>query len=151
APRGRATWARVLLLAAAVAAIVAFYLAGWHRYFDWPTLRAQVVQFKAQVNEHLLLAVAVFAAIYIGVTALSLPVAAALSLLAGALFGRWLGTAVTVISATAGATLAFLGSRFLFRDLVERRFAGRLRVLQEGVERDGAYYLFTLRLVPLVP
>jgi uncharacterized membrane protein YdjX (TVP38/TMEM64 family) len=88
-------------------------------------------------------------------TALSLPVALTLTLLGAALFGRRLGvagvSAVIDLAATTGATLAFLSSRYVLRDWVRRRFGERLRALEQGVERDGAYYLFTLRLVAAVP
>src|SRR5262249_40037385 len=92
-----------------------------------------------------------FFVVYVTGTGLSLPVAVWLSLLAGYLFGRWLGTSVVILAATCGATLAFLSSRYLFRDAVQRRFGTRLRVINEGVMRDGAFYLFALRLVPVVP
>ena len=72
-------------------------------------------------------------------------------MVAGALFGRWVGTGVVSIASTLGATLAFLGSRYVLRDWVQRRFADRLGQINQGIERDGAYYLFTLRLVPVVP
>src|SRR5262249_37441880 len=81
----------------------------------------------------------------------SLPVATIVSLLGGALFGRWLGTAVVLLAATLGATLAFLSSRYLLRGFVERRFGGRVEALNRGLDREGAYYLFFLRLVPVFP
>src|SRR5262249_50072969 len=107
--------------------------------------------FRAQVDEHLLLAVLIFFLVYVAMTALSLPAAAVLTVLAGALFGRWLGTGVVSLASTLGATLAFLSSRYLFRDWVQRRYPDRLRPINEGVAKDGAFSLFTLRLVPVVP
>ena len=74
-----------------------------------------------------------------------------MTLLGGALFGRVLGTVLVSAASTLGATLAFLGSRYLLGDWVQSRYGGRLRAINEGIERDGAYYLFMLRLVPLVP
>jgi uncharacterized membrane protein YdjX (TVP38/TMEM64 family) len=85
------------------------------------------------------------------VTALSLPVATILTLVGGALFGRGLGTAVVSLASTLGATLAFLLSRYLVRDWVQHRFGERLGPINRGVEKDGAWYLFTLRLLPVVP
>jgi uncharacterized membrane protein YdjX (TVP38/TMEM64 family) len=87
----------------------------------------------------------------VAVTALSLPAAGALSLAAGALFGWWKGVAVVSAASTCGATLAFLGSRYLFRDWVRRRFGSRLDVIDRGFQRDGAWYLLTLRLNVVVP
>ena len=72
-------------------------------------------------------------------------------MVAGALFGRWLGTGVVSIASTLGAALAFLSSRYVLRDWVQRKFGGRLESINRGVEKDGAYYLFTLRLIPAVP
>jgi uncharacterized membrane protein YdjX (TVP38/TMEM64 family) len=152
-PAARPTrlWPRLLLAAVLVGAVVAFYALGLHRYLSWEAIRANVKAWKDQTDEHLPLALLLFFVVYVAVTALSLPVAAWLTLLAGALFGRWLGTAVVSAASTLGATLAFLSSRYLLRDWMQRRFGRRLGPINRGVERDGAYYLFTLRLVPAVP
>ena len=96
-------------------------------------------------------AIAAFFAIYVGVTALSLPGAAIMTLAAGALFGLVTGTILVSFASTLGATLAFLASRFLFHDVVQRRFGSYLKKINEGVEKDGAFYLFGLRLVPAFP
>ncbi len=85
------------------------------------------------------------------VTTLSLPGAALLTLLGGALFGLWPGILLVSFAATLGATLAMLVSRYLLRDWVQRRFAGPMRTVNDGVARDGAFYLFALRLMPLFP
>jgi uncharacterized membrane protein YdjX (TVP38/TMEM64 family) len=92
-----------------------------------------------------------FFLLYVGAVGLSVPIAVPLSLAAGALYGRWLGTLFVSFAATAGASLAFLTCRYLFRDAVQRRFGARLRALNRGVEKDGAYYLLFLRLQPVVP
>ena len=89
--------------------------------------------------------------LYVAVTALSLPGAAALTLAGGAVFGLLAGTLLVFIAAPIGATLAFLVSRYLFRDYVQRRFADKLAVINKGIDEEGAFYLFTLRLVPLFP
>jgi uncharacterized membrane protein YdjX (TVP38/TMEM64 family) len=136
-----------LLLVAVLAVSYALGLGG----IVWDYLRSHLDLLKAEVEEHLLTALVLFFLTYLAVTALSVPVAAPLSIVAGALFGRWLGTGAVILAASIGATLAMVGSRYLFRDLVRRRFGDRLRALDDGVERDGAYYLLTLRLVPLVP
>jgi uncharacterized membrane protein YdjX (TVP38/TMEM64 family) len=137
----------VLLLAA----VGGFYAFGFARYFSWDYVRDHLAAMKAQVKQNLPLALLVFFLVYLTITALSLPVAGGLTMLAGALFDLALGTAVVSLASTLGATLAFLSSRYLFRDWVQRRFGERLRPLNEGVEKDGAYYLFTLRLVAAVP
>jgi uncharacterized membrane protein YdjX (TVP38/TMEM64 family) len=142
---------RLLLVAGLALAVAAFYLFGLDRYLSWEYLRTHLDLLQHQVREHLLPALLLFFVVYTAVTALSLPAAAVLTLVAGALFGRWLGTGVVSLASTTGATLAFLTSRYVLRDFVQRRYAARLRGLNEGVEKDGAYYLFTLRLVPVFP
>jgi uncharacterized membrane protein YdjX (TVP38/TMEM64 family) len=134
-----------------VLAVIGFYALGLQRWFSWDFIRGNLDAWKAWVLENLLLALAVYFLIYVTVTALSLPTAALLSLVGGALFGRWLGTAVVSIAATLGASLAFLSSRYLLRDWVQRKFGDRLAPINQGIEKDGAYYLFTLRLIPVVP
>ena len=94
---------------------------------------------------------ALFFIVYVLVTTLSLPGAAVLTLLGGALFGLWPGILLVSFASTLGATLAMLTSRYLLRDWVQRRFAGPMRTVNEGVSRDGAFYLFALRLMPLFP
>ncbi|WP_039029292.1 TVP38/TMEM64 family protein [Leclercia adecarboxylata] len=94
---------------------------------------------------------ALFFIVYVLVTTLSLPGAALLTLLGGALFGLWPGILLVSFASTLGATLAMLTSRYLLRDWVQRRFAGPMRTVNQGVSRDGAFYLFALRLVPLFP
>ncbi|MEX1303389.1 MAG: TVP38/TMEM64 family protein, partial [Desulfotignum sp.] len=88
---------------------------------------------------------------YITVTALSLPGAAVMTLAGGALFGLVTGTVVISFASTIGATLAFLVSRFLLKNWVQNRFKDKLHAINRGIERDGAFYLFTLRLVPVFP
>lgn len=147
----RPLWPRFLLLTALLLAVAAFYFFGAGDYLSWESVRANLDGMKVWTQEHLILAVALFFFVYVSVTALSLPAATVLTLLAGALFERWLGTAVVSVASTLGATLAFLAARYLFRDAVRRRLGERLRSLDRGVEVDGAYYLLTLRLVPAAP
>jgi uncharacterized membrane protein YdjX (TVP38/TMEM64 family) len=144
--RGRWALAAVLLLA-----LGAFYLSGLHRHLSWDYFRAHFDLFQAEARQHLILALLLFFLAYVAATGLSLPIATPLSLLGGALFGRWLGSATVAVAATLGATLAFLSSRYLLRDFVQGRFGDRLAPLNRGVERDGGYYLFSLRLVPAFP
>lgn len=144
-------WTRWALVVVLILAVVGFYALGLHRYLSWDAIRANVDAWKAFADDHLLLSLLVFFAVYVSVIALSLPVAVPLSLVGGALFGRWLGTGVVSVASTLGATLAFLSSRYLFRDWVQSRFGDRLAAINRGIERDGAFYLFTLRLAPVVP
>jgi uncharacterized membrane protein YdjX (TVP38/TMEM64 family) len=141
-------WLVALVL---LAACVAFYALGWHHYLTLEYLRTKLDIWKAEVQQYPVTSVLLFFVVYAAITGLSLPVATPLSLVAGALFGRWLGTAVVSLASTLGATVAFLTSRYLLRDWVQRRFGARLESLNQGVDRDGAYYLFTLRLVPVFP
>lgn len=143
--------ARRVLVLAVVLAVAAFYALGLNQELSWDFLRAHLDQFHAAAEEHLLPALLLFFLLYVVVTGLSLPAATVLTLAAGALFGPWLGTGVVSLASTLGATLAFLGSRYQFRDFVQRRFGRRLEALDRGVEVDGAVYLLTLRLVPAVP
>lgn len=147
----RRAWPRYVLLALIVAALVAFYSTGLSGYFRWESLRANLDVWQSQVAQHFAVTLAVFFLGYAIITALSLPAAAAMTLVAGALFGRVWGTAVVSLASTLGATLAFLGSRYLFRDWVQSRYGDRLRAINEGIQRDGAFYLLMLRLVPAVP
>jgi uncharacterized membrane protein YdjX (TVP38/TMEM64 family) len=139
------------LAAFLVLAVLGFYALGLHRSLSWDSVRDHLDAWQALGRENLLPALAVFFLVYVAVTALSLPAAAILTMVAGALFGRWLGTAVVSVASTLGATLAFLSSRFIVRDWVQRRLGDRLEAINRGVEEDGAYYLYTLRLVPVVP
>jgi uncharacterized membrane protein YdjX (TVP38/TMEM64 family) len=92
-----------------------------------------------------------YTVVYILVTSLSLPGAAIMTLAGGALFGLLTGTVVVSIASTIGATLACFVSRFILRDWVQRKFGDKLKAVNEGIEREGAFYLFTLRLIPLFP
>jgi uncharacterized membrane protein YdjX (TVP38/TMEM64 family) len=145
------SWSRWLLAALLLLAVAAFYALGLPEYFSWDYLRGRIEQLRAEAHEHQAAALLIFFGVYVASTALSLPVATALTLIGGALFDRWLGTAVVSLASTLGATLAMLASRYVLRDSVQRRFGGRLEALHRGVERDGAYYLLTLRLVPVFP
>jgi uncharacterized membrane protein YdjX (TVP38/TMEM64 family) len=147
----RDRWPRIALLVGVLAALGLFYALGLHEYLRWEEVRGKIDALKEQVDEHIVLAAGLFFLVYVAVTALSLPAAGVLSLLAGALFGRWLGLGVVSLASTCGATLAFLGSRYLFRDWVRRRFGARLDAIDRGVQRDGAWYLFSLRLTVVVP
>ena len=148
--RGR-PYGKFALAAAIALLLVAFYATGFYKQFTWDSVRNHLDDWQSQVARNLPAAILVFFLVYVAVTALSLPFAAILTLVAGALFGRWLGTAVVSLASTLGATGAFLMSRYLLRDWVQAKFGERLKNINRGVEREGGFYLFTLRLVPIIP
>ncbi|MEZ6066706.1 MAG: TVP38/TMEM64 family protein [Planctomycetaceae bacterium] len=114
-------------------------------------LAAREGEFRAYQSEHpVLIYVAAFS-IYVLVAGLSLPGATAMTLVMGWLFGLWRGILVVSFASTLGATLAFLLSRYLLRNAIQRRFGSRLEAFNQALEREGAFYLFTLRLIPAVP
>lgn len=115
------------------------------------SVRAHHQALLAQVQHFPLQSAALYFALYVLVSALSIPGAAILTLLGGALFTLWEATLLVSFASTLGATLAMLVSRYLLRDWVQRRFARQMRTVNEGMDRDGAFYLFALRLMPLFP
>lgn len=136
------------LLATAIAAYFAFDLG---QYFNLAFLKASQQSFQAYYQAYPLQAIAIYFTLYVVVTALSLPGAAVMTLAGGALFGLLPGTLIVSFASALGATLAFLASRYLLRDWVRNRFRRQFDAIDAGVEKDGAFYLFTLRLVPLFP
>jgi uncharacterized membrane protein YdjX (TVP38/TMEM64 family) len=142
---------RAILLFVIVSAIAVFFLTGWYRQFTFATVREQRDHLKELVDEHLLLSAMVYASLYVILSGLSLPFSTPVSLIGGFLFDLWLGVVLVSFASTAGSTLAFLGSRYLFRDFVQRRFGFWFDRINRGLEEDGPYYLLTLRLMPIVP
>jgi uncharacterized membrane protein YdjX (TVP38/TMEM64 family) len=144
-------WPRLLLVVVLVALVAAFYATGLHRSLSWDVIRGQVTGWREAARENLALAVVVFFVAYVAITALTLPLALVMSLVAGAIFDLWIGVAVVSGASTTGACLGFLASRYLFRDLVRRWLGTRLDRLDTGIERDGIWYLMWLRLTPVIP
>ncbi|WP_075880914.1 FAD-dependent oxidoreductase [Vreelandella massiliensis] len=142
---------RLLLIAFLVTVVALFYLSGAPAYLTLETLQAYRGDFQALFQQSPWQVAGAFFAIYVVVTALSLPGATLMTLLGGALFGLGWGLLIISFASTIGATLAFLISRFLFRKPIEKRFPRQFERINRGVERDGALYLFTLRLVPIFP
>jgi dihydrolipoamide dehydrogenase len=149
--RGTMNRKRLILLAVLAALVAAFFALGLQRYFSLEFFRSQQAAISAQVTQHPAASGFAFFLIYVVVTGLSLPGAAVMTLIAGALFGLVWGTVIVSFASTLGATLAFLASRFLLRDWVQARFGDRLRPVNDGIAREGAFYLFALRLVPAIP
>ncbi len=137
--------------------IVIALLIGIFFYFDLQqllTLESLKSQQKTIIsfrNEYPVMATAIYVLLYIAITGLSLPGATILTIAGGAIFGLLWGTLIVSFASSIGATLAFLAARFLFRDAVYAKYGSQLQEIDKGVARDGAFYLFTLRLVPLIP
>ena len=142
---------KLLLLFAIAAAVGLFFALDLGHYLSLDWLKAQQAAIAAYRADHPLAAVAAYFALYVAVTALSLPGAALMTLAGGAVFGLLWGTLIVSFASSIGATLAFLASRFLLRDWVMARFGRRLAAIDAGVRKEGAFYLFTLRLVPVFP
>jgi len=142
---------RIILLVLVAALLTAFFAFDLGRFLTLETLKASQAQFAAQYAATPYLVMGAYFVIYVVVTALSLPGAAVMTLAGGALFGLATGTLLVSFASSLGATLAFLVARFVLRDAVQNRFGDRLAAINAGIEKDGAFYLFTLRLVPLFP
>ncbi|MES2838992.1 MAG: FAD-dependent oxidoreductase [Pseudomonadota bacterium] len=145
------TFRKLLLLAAVLLGTAAFFLFDLGRFLSLDYLKQSQANFEAlYAAEPLKISLAYFA-LYVVATALSFPGAAILTLAGGAIFGLWWGTLLVSFASSLGATLAFLVSRFVLRDSIEAKFGNRLAEINRGIEKDGAFYLFTLRLIPVVP
>ena len=142
---------KLILLAVFAILIASYFFFDLGQYLSLDYIKNQQASFDALYQENPALILGGFFIMYVVVTALSLPGAAIMTLAAGALFGFWVALLLVSFASSMGATLAFLASRFLFHDTVQQRFGDRLKKLNEGVRKDGAFYLFTLRLVPAFP
>ncbi len=139
----------ILVIIGAIAAAFFYYDLG--TYFDFQYIKEQQAAFAEQYQANPVFIIGIFFLIYVVATAVSLPGAAILTLVAGALFGLVLGTIIVSFASTIGATLAFWASRYVLGESVQQKFGDRLKPLNDGIEKDGAFYLFSLRLVPVVP
>ena len=142
---------QALVLVGVVVVVAALLALQAQQGFDLAFVQEQRFAALAFVEANPVLAPAAFLLLYIAVTGLSLPGAALLTLIAGAAFGLVLGTVLVSFASSIGATVAFVLARYLFRDVVQRRFAAPLARINEGIAKDGAFYLFALRLVPAFP
>ncbi len=142
---------KLAIIAALAALVIAYFAFDLGDYLTIAGVKQAVGEWEAFYAENPVAVLAAFFAIYVAVTAASLPGAAILTLAAGALFGLLVGTALVSFASTIGATLAFLSARYVLRDTLEARFGERLKAINRGLERDGAFYLFTLRMIPLFP
>ncbi|MFO6428786.1 FAD-dependent oxidoreductase [Erythrobacter sp. W302b] len=142
---------KLAILAVLAAIITAYFVFDLGQYLTLEGIKQLVAQWEAFYADNPVMVIAGFFAAYVAVTAASLPGAAIMTLAAGALFGVVTGTILVSFASTLGATLAFLSSRYVLRDSIEARFGERLKAINAGVERDGAFYLFSLRMIPAFP
>jgi len=142
---------KIILLLIVAVLIAAFFWFDLHNYLTLAEFKARQASFSDYYENNRLLTIAIYFILYVVVTALSLPGAAVMTLAGGALLGFWTALVTVSFASTIGATLAFLVSRFLLRDWVQGKFGDKLKAINEGVEQEGPFYLFTLRLVPLFP
>ena len=134
-----------------VAVIALFFGMGLDQYLTLGALKASQSKFVAMLEQSPMRVTLIAFVLYVVVVALSLPGATIMGLAAGALFGLWYGTLFVSFGSSIGATLAFLASLYLLRDAVQHRFGDKLKGVNEGIAKDGALYLFMLRLVPAFP
>ncbi|MCK5882383.1 MAG: TVP38/TMEM64 family protein [Bacteriovoracaceae bacterium] len=121
------------------------------RFFDFYYIKANRELLKSFYQSSPFSMVLIFSATYIITVGLSLPGGTILGLLGGSIFGTVVGSIIISFSSTIGATFAFLLSRFLFRDFIQKKFGDKLAVINDGITREGAFYLFGLRLIPIFP
>ena len=140
-----------IILAVLGVLVAAYFAFDLGQYLTLEGIKAVAEDLRAFQQDNALLVIAGFFLAYVVVTAASFPGAAVMTLAAGALFGVVLGTVIVSFASTIGATLAFLSSRYVLRDSIEARFGERLKAINAGLERDGAFYLFSLRMIPVFP
>ncbi len=142
---------KIVIVLALVALIAAYFIFDLGSYLTLDGIKQVVEQWQGFYGDNQALVLAIYFLIYVAVTAASLPGALVMTLAAGAMFGLLVGTILVSFASTIGATLAFLASRYVLRDTIESRFGDRLKAINSGIERDGAFYLFTLRMIPAIP
>jgi dihydrolipoamide dehydrogenase len=144
-------WSKIILLLVIALLAYGFFAFDLQQYLTLSHLKSRQQAFENYYAENQALTMGAYMALYIAVTALSLPGATIMTLAGGALFGIWVGLLLISFASTIGATLAFLISRFLLRDYVQNKFGDKLKAVNESFRKDGSFYLFTLRLVPVFP
>lgn len=149
-PQHARGWKKLLVLGVVVVAAAIGY-AQFRETLTLQYLAARETQLRTYQHEHPLMVYGAAFLVYVAVTGLSLPGAAALTLTCGWFFGFWRGMLLVSFASTTGATVAFLTGRFLLRDSIQQRFGDRLMAFNHALEREGAFYLFMLRLIPAVP
>lgn len=142
---------QLLLISILAVALLAWFALDVGQYLQLSVVQERMGDLRGWYQANPLLAGFIYFSVYVVVTGLSVPGAAVMTLAGGALFGFWYALLLVSFGSSVGATLAFLVSRTLLRDWVQGRFGRQLQAINEGFARDGAFYLFTLRLVPLFP
>ncbi len=142
---------RILIFSLLGSLIASYFLFDLGQYFSLEYLKASRDRFQALYAEHTFAVIAVYFLIYVTATALALPAATVITLAGGALFGLTTGIVVVSFASSIGAAVAFVVSRYLLRDWVQSRFGDKLDKINKGIEEDGPFYLFTLRLIPVFP
>lgn len=142
---------KIIILIVITVLIVAVKISHLDQYLTLSALKGSLDQLKALYENHRLMVIAGYFIVYVITTSLSIPGAVPLSIAGGALFGFWVTTLVVSFASSIGATLACFVSRFLLRDWIQNKFGDKITKVNEGIEREGAFYLFTLRLIPIFP
>ena len=142
---------KTLILIVIVGLIVAVKVLHLDQYLTLSYLKGSLDKFRALYENHSVMVIAGYFVIYVLTTSLSLPGASPLGIAGGALFGFWTATIVVSFASTIGATLACFVSRFILRDWIQNKFGDKIAKVNEGIEKEGAFYLFTLRLIPVFP
>ncbi|MGR5485365.1 TVP38/TMEM64 family protein [Vibrio alfacsensis] len=140
-----------LILGLFLLATVIFLRVSFSQYLTLENAKAQQEALNTFINQNFAFAAATYFFAYIAITAFSIPGAAVVTLLGAALFGFWASLLLVSFASTIGATIAFLSSRYLLREWVQSKFGNKLSAINHGVEKDGAFYLFSLRLIPVFP
>jgi uncharacterized membrane protein YdjX (TVP38/TMEM64 family) len=147
----RSTLNKIAILTALLLIVGLFFYFDLGRYLSLEYLKQSQARFQQLYEEHRVVVLGSYMVIYVVVTALSLPGAAVMTLAGGGLFGLVTGTIAVSFASTIGATCACLASRFFLRDWVQNKFGEKLHTVNEGIEKEGAFYLFSLRLIPIFP
>lgn len=140
-----------LVLGVIFIAVIVLLALNFGQYLTLENAKAQQAELAMFIEDNFVIAATSYFLAYVTITAFSVPGAAVVTLLGAALFGFWTSLILVSFASTIGATLAFLSSRYLLRDWVQSKFGERLTAINQGVERDGAFYLFSLRLIPVFP
>lgn len=140
-----------LILGLILLATIIFLGMNFGQYLTLENAKAQQEALNAFISQNFVFAAATYFFAYIAITAFSIPGAAVVTLLGAALFGFWTSLLLVSFASTIGATIAFLSSRYLLREWVQGKFGNKLGAINEGVEKDGSFYLFSLRLIPVFP
>ena len=142
---------KIILVFVIIAIIVSFFAFDLHQYLDFAYIKSKQQAIADYYQANPLQSIIIFFVVYVLVTSFSIPGASILSLLAGAIFGLLLGSILVIFAATIGATIAFWLARYLIGNTIQERYADKLKTINAGVEKDGAFYLLTLRLIPIFP